>query len=368
MEKHAFSSLHQGIKVVVCLLALSTVSACRTVQQQRVEVLYEFSKENSYVYHPVVMPIAACRDGFIIVSRDQIYKITDYDFNNPKLICDARRPGWEVAARHGDGANEVMKVSDVICTPKDRIFFCGDGYVKEVLRSGQMRVVAGTMEDDYVDSKDGRKARFGNRMGLSYWKGNLLLADCLNNALRLVNLETGAVTTFWGRQEESWLYKILHEKRNKINPTSTDGDFKQATLRGPSYIFGQAEKDLIIVICSSQNGDSSEFTVRCVDMKKRRVETLAGKTYSVPEIKDGPREISRLDWATSSTIDDKGNVYIVNGSFIRRITPNGLTSTIYQNILKSGDQGSILAVVFDCKTSSLILFDDECVKRVKLLQ
>jgi hypothetical protein len=368
MARHALAKFYEHINCLFLLLCLSVVSACSTLQRQGSEVLYEFSKKNSYVYRPIVMSVAVCRDGFLIVSRDQIYKITDYDFDNPELICDARRPGWEIAEMFHDGANEVMKVSDIICTPKNRIFFCSDGYIKEVLRGGKMRVVAGAMENDYVDSPDGRKARFDNFLHLSYWKGHLLVADRANNALRLVNPETGAVKTFWGRQEESWLYKMLHETSNEINPASTDGDFKKATLRGPSYIFGQAEKDLIIVICSSQNGDSSEFTARCVDMKKRCVKTLAGKTYSVPEIKDGPCGISRLDWATSATIDDKGNVYIVNGYSIRKITPNGITSTIYQNFLKGGDKGWILAVAFDRKTSSLILFDDECVKRIKLSQ
>jgi hypothetical protein len=353
-------------KHLYTLGALTLLCGCNTVYQQKSEVLYEFPKDNAIIYRYGYMPVAAFSNVFVIVSRDQIYKITDYDFKNPKLICDARRPGWEIAARFGDGANALKYVTGITCAPDGKIYFC-DGRVNEVLSDGQYRVVAGSIDNDYVDSTDGCIARFGTAMGISYWKGKLVVADCFNNALRLVNPGTGEVRTLLGRRDESFV-RYKYSSSFELNPASTDGCFDVATLRDPFYVCSQVESDFIIVVCNEISMSFSEYTVRRIDMKTHSVITLAGKTYSAPEIKDGPYGRSRLVNTESATMDDKGNVYIANDNFIRRISNDGMISTIYANFLKSGERGWIKVLLFDSKKSSLILIDDESVKSIKLLK
>jgi hypothetical protein len=169
-----------------------------------------------------------------------------------------------------------------------------------------------------------------------------------------------------GREEES-IYSDKKSSSHKVNLFSSDGDFDVATLRDPVYVLGgSGSNNIINVICSAVNIDYSEYTVRRINLTTRNVQTVAGKSYSLPEVKDGGQGISRLAVTKSATIDEHNNIYIACEDIIRRVTADGVTSTIYKNFLKDGSPGYIKALVFDKRKTSLILFDDESVKSIKL--
>lgn len=336
---------------------------CCSVPQLKTDVLFEFTDDRlADLYRPIIMPVSACSDGYVIVSSDQIYKITGDDFKNPKLLCDARKPGWEAAVRHMDGANALAHVTSVFCDPNDKIYF-GDGQVKEVMGNGGYRVVAGTEEEGYVDSSDGGQPRFGNRIWICGRKGRIVVSDTFNNALREVHPETGEVKTLFGRKKESPCWNMKNDSMVDIDPASADGSFDVASLRDPLFVLCDIE-GRIIIVCNEIA--FCEYTVRLVDIDNRTVSTLAGKTYSKPERKDGPSGVSRLEITESATIDDKGNIYIATLNYIRKINKAGITSTIHANYLKNGECGYIHTVIFDKRADALIYFDHEGVKRVRL--
>jgi hypothetical protein len=364
-EQKAMTSLVKFLPVCLSLVVLTLLCGCSTAPHYNSKVLYDFSKDKACVYRCVFMPVASCSNDFVVVSRDQIYRISNYDFKNPKLICDARRPGWEIAAKHGDGANATMRVTSITCDPTGTIYFC-DGRVNKVLRDGRHKVVAGSAELGFVDSQEGSYARFGAWMGICYLNGSLMASDCFNNALRQVNPTSGAVVTLLGRKEES----VFWDKGSSsitVNPVSSDGKFDVATLRNPVYALSQTVAgNLMYIICNEVGTDYSEYTVRRINMNTKSVQTVAGKSNSLPEIKDGSLGVSRLVNTKSATIDNQGNLYIACENIIRRISVEGLTKTIFKNYHKDGSLGYIKAVVFDKRNASLIIFDDESVKSVKL--
>jgi len=330
------------------------------------EVLYEFPKDADCIYHATFLPISSCSNGFVVVSRDQIYRISEYNFSTPKLICDARWAGWDIAAMFLDGGNALKHVTSITCDPGGKIFFC-DGRVNYVQEDGRYRVVAGSTEPGFVDSPDGTRARFGVRLlGICCLNGKLVVSDCFNNALRYVDPELGSVCTLLGRKEESE-YFDKKSSSHKVDLFSSDGDFEVATLRDPGYVLvGSGSNNIINVICSGVNIDYSEYTVRRVNLTTRNVQTVAGKSYSLPEIKDGVQGVSRLSYTVGAAIDGHNNIYMASEDIIRRVSTDGVTSTIFKNYLKDGSPGYIKALVFDKRKTALILFDNESVKSIKL--
>jgi len=164
------------------------------------------------------------------------------------------------------------------------------------IATGNVTMIAGTDgEPGNIDGVGGA-ARFDEATGIARdGAGDLYVADSRNNAIRKMVVATGEVTTFVGAPFAG----------------SNDGTTFNARFNGPLGIASDGAGNLYVA-------DTGNKTVRQVVIATGAVSTLAG-TAGEAGGTDGTGANARFNDPRSVASDGAGNLYVVDGTTIRKI-------------------------------------------------
>ncbi len=198
--------------------------------------------------------------------------------------------------------------------------------VRKILKDGKIITVAGNWKQGWNGNGDGGKAlnaEFGNPQSVTVdSKGNLYIADVSDNRIRKVD-NNGIISTFAG------------------GGTSTSlGDSGLATLvqlRNPQGVASDKFGNIYIAESEPIN------RIRKVD-KYGIITTIAGNGNYGDRGDSGLATKAELQGPTVVSLDNSGNIYIVEPSKVRKINTNGIINTIAGNGVfgYSGDGGKAI--------------------------
>jgi len=195
-----------------------------------------------------------------------------------------------------------------------------DNYVYKISSTGVKSIFAGNGSAGSADGT-GSFASFNGPGGItSDAAGNLYLSDQQNNKIREIS-PSGVVTTFAGSGTVG----------------GTNGSVTSATFNNPDGLAIDQSGNLYVA--DTKNNSIRKITAAGV------VTTLAGS--GIAGNTDGLGSTASFNYPTSISVDVTGNLYVADykNNLIRKITPQGLVSTIAGN----GSSGSINGIG---KTSS----------------
>lgn len=222
-----------------------------------------------------------------------------------------------------DGASTVASVGyagPLASRPDGSIaFFDGNAYTVRVLTQNATvsTLVGGGQTLGFADG-GGTTARFafsqGNLMGMTLSpSGPVIITDPLNRRIRRMTVSSYFVDTLAGTG----------------NFGSQDGPFETATLGGPGGVVYDRAGNLYV-------SDWSSNTIRRFSTAGVMT-TLAGRAFEVGST-DGLGNTARFYGPGSMVMDSKGNLIVadMNNYVLRKITPDGMVSTIAGKVGQSG--------------------------------
>lgn len=206
------------------------------------------------------------------------------------------------------------------------------------LATGTITTIAGTGAKGYTgDGGPATKATFNEPYAAVVDdKGRLYVADRLNAVVRAIDAD-GTIRTLAGT--------------GKKGAAGDGGPANAAMLTEPNDVFLDGKGGLLIA-------DVGAWNVRRVDLATGVITTFAGTGRAKDKVKRGPGEVGDGGPATKALLmgaravcaDAKGNVYICEreGSAIRKITPDGIITTIGGTRVwgESGDGGDATKAAF----------------------
>jgi streptogramin lyase len=187
--------------------------------------------------------------------------------------------------------------------------------------TGIITTLAGTGEE--VSSGDGGPAANAaivepNGVALDLDERRLFIADVSGHRLRVVDLETGVITTFSGT--------------GKARHDGDGGPASQASLNGPRAVEVAADGTILIV---ERNGN----TVRAIDPQTGAIRTIAGTGRKGNSGDGGPAREATFDGPKEIALGPAGEILIVDteNQTIRRIDPaSGSITTVAGNFKRGG--------------------------------
>lgn len=188
--------------------------------------------------------------------------------------------------------------------------------IRKITQAGVVTTLAGNAGETGSVDGIGTTARFKNPRSITVDdKGNIYVADTMNNTIRMIT-PNGIVKTLAGTAGEAG---------------SVDGIGAAARFHYPGSLAVDGNGNLYVV-------DNGNFTIRKIT-PAGEVTTLAGMAGKVGSV-DGTGAAARFDHLGNITVDSSGNLYVVdNGNFtIRKITPAGEVTTLAG---MRGKQGSV---------------------------
>ena len=215
-----------------------------------------------------------------------------------RLLFQRHIPFWRVAAIYlwlSLGVYPCLAVFFSTATVSAVSFGNGSG---TDIGSYLVTTIAGSGVKGYLDASK-EKAQFNWPTGVAVDdKGNIYVADFLNNMIRKVNKD-GEVITFLGSGHAAF----------------ADGKGRLAHLRGPDNIALDKEGNIYVA-------DADNFRIRKIT-SDGTITTIAGS--GMRGYKDGERKTARFVYPTGVAVGHDGNVYVADrGSHtIRKIVEGG---------------------------------------------
>jgi len=130
--------------------------------------------------------------------------------------------------------------------------------------TGQTSTVAGSGVQGNSNNADPKQTQFMDPIGITYDNGFLYICDYLDNTIRRMNMQTGAIDNFIG------LSGVAGDK---------DGDASTATLNGPYRLVADGIGNLYLTeLQLNLTGNGLNFTgvIRRISLKDRNISTFAG--------------------------------------------------------------------------------------------
>lgn len=178
----------------------------------------------------------------------------------------------------------------------------GDSRIRKISPAREVTVYAGTETPGFADGNV-NDARFGfGDYLVTDAAGNLFVSDAINNCIRKISL-TGQVATIAGT----------------ITPGFRDGNTAEAQFSLPGGIAIDRIGNLYVA-------DRGNFRIRKIT-PAGNVSTFAGS--GIPGIADGNPESAKFTLDMHDlVVDALGNVFVADNDRIRKITTDGVVSTI----------------------------------------
>ncbi|MGN6647108.1 MAG: choice-of-anchor D domain-containing protein [Cytophaga sp.] len=212
-----------------------------------------------------------------------------------------------------DGTGTLARFRNPAGTAVDglgNVYIADETRVRKITPEGTVTTLAG---NPYIGTQDGTgaNARFYEASGITVnAAGNVFVADLKNHNIRKIT-PAGVVTTIAGSSGTSGY---------------ADGNGLNARFNNPSALVLDASGNLYVT-------DQMNYCIRKIT-PNGDVTTFAGTNIS--GYQDGNGIDARFSACTGITIDKAGNLYVVSGNRIRKITPQAEVSTF----AGAGSQGS----------------------------
>lgn len=176
--------------------------------------------------------------------------------------------------------------------------------ISKITANGGITTLAGSALLSGTSDGTGDAARFYNPSGVAVdGSGNVFVADTGNHTIRRIT-PAGVVTTVAGLAEH-W--------------GSNDGTSSDARFFYPGGIAVDANGNLIVA-------DNRNYTIRKIS-PGGLVTTLAGSAGSSGRV-DGAGNAARFRQLGHLALDGSGNVFVIDGQAIRKITVDGIVTTV----------------------------------------
>ncbi len=197
----------------------------------------------------------------------------------------------------------------------EKRLFVADTYNNKIKSIGlptlNARTLAGNGKPGLADG-DGSEAQFDEPTGLSYANGKLYVADTNNHAIRVVDVETGSVSTL----ELTGLSKLVH---NSASPT---------VLEEQTVTSGTATIRVNVALPSHHqlnSATSSGVTLRAGETVLPAVLTGGGTEFSIDVVE---AEMLRIDAVIYYCSEGRDNVCLYHAETLElplRVGPDGLS-------------------------------------------
>lgn len=178
--------------------------------------------------------------------------------------------------------------------------------VYKVPLSVLVTTVAGNGSPGYVDSSNGAEARFYKPTQMALFaNGTLLVADCWNHLIRLVD-PSGAVTTYAGQTNSGFV----------------NGPGASARFKFPISL--AVDKEFNVLVADYENN-----VIRKIDsFGLRNVSTVAGS--GVQGYRDGASTEAQFHFPNGLVVDTNGNIFVSEfmNHTVRKIAPDGTVTTV----------------------------------------
>ena len=159
-------------------------------------------------------------------------------------------------------------------------------------------------------------------------KGNLYIADQLNNRIRLVTASTGIITTVVGNGTPGFLGDTCGASCGTTVETAVN-----AEINGPDTVILDAKGNMYIA-------DTANYVVRLVTPTGSAISTYAGENSAGPGFTGdgGQANVAQLYGPAGLAMDSGGNLYISDNrnNRIRKVTTAGIITTVVNS---TGDVG-----------------------------
>jgi sugar lactone lactonase YvrE len=187
--------------------------------------------------------------------------------------------------------------------------------LKIVIGTGDMSAIAGPLTQTCALTDGiGPAARFCSTGGMALNGGQLYIADQGNNAIRILNISTGEVTTLAGQLDRS--------------AGSTDGTGTSASFNNPSGV--AADGSYLYVT------DSLNYTVRKITLAGAQVTTIAG-TVGNRRAANGTGLSARFGSLSLGILIMNENLYVSDSGAIRKIETATANVTTFAGVLEGQD-------------------------------
>lgn len=210
----------------------------------------------------------------------------------------------------------------------------GNHMIRKITPEGVVTDVAGSVGNFGSDNGIGDQAKFGNPEGLAVDSaGNIYVADSGNHVIRKItpNYE---VTTFAG----------IANQRGNEDGNRTD----EAKFNSPHSISIDDANNLYVT-------DNGNYAIRKISTDGL-VTTLAGGS-DISDLKDGEGTSARFISPKGIAIDKSGNLYVADNFAIRKVTKEGIVSTLVGGFNESVYKGGNLpGKILDAK--AIVLYGD----------
>ncbi len=246
---------------------------------------------------------------------------------------------WMVTTIAGDGVASFVNgpaaiaefhFPDDIAVASDGSLFVTDGdnrLIRKIAGGGVTSFAGG---DFGIANGVGSSAQFKFPTSLAFdGKGNIYSADARDPRIRKITATAG-VTTYAGAEEEGF----------------ADGPAESSRFRGENRIATDTEGN--VFISDAQNNRIRKISVSGI------VTTLAGSDTA--GFKDGQGKIAQFNFPCGIAVDKLGNVFVSDGSnfCIRKITPEGWVSTIAGKKKQGHVDGDSGVALFEFPTDMVV--------------
>lgn len=159
---------------------------------------------------------------------------------------------------------------------------------KVAIATGATTTIAGSGVQGTLNNANAKMAQFMDPIGLTYDNGVLYICDYLDNTIRRMNLQTGAIDTLIG------LSGVAGD---------VDGDASTATLNGPYRLVADGIGNLYLTELQLALNENLNFsgTIRRINIKDRTIKTFAGtpgrvglQAGPIPSTVNFPSAIARM--------------------------------------------------------------------------
>lgn len=213
----------------------------------------------------------------------------------------------------------------------------GNNTIRKISKEGVVTTLAGTKGKIGRADGHGENASFNKPRGITLdAQGNVYVADSWNHTVRKIN-PAGMVTTLAGTG----------------SPDTKDGEGVQASLFIPSHIALDTQGNIYV---------DSGFCIRKIS-PSGVVTTLAGDKQEWPSVNGKGRE-ARFSNINGLTIDRQGNLYVTEFHDIRKVSPDGVVTTINVKYGPSEAKFSALGGIAADAEGNLFVLENQTIRKI----
>jgi len=260
--------------------------------------------------------VATDREGNVYVAdtgNRTIRKIT----REGAVSTFAGKAGISGSADGIDTEARFYRPSGIATDSFGNIFVADNSAIRKITPDGMVSTLAGVVDSWGSVDGTGTEARFSEPQGIATDSiGNIYVADTYNHTVRKVT-PAGVVSTLAGEARSTG---------------SADGTGVEARFDGPYGIAADSAGNLYVA-------DTGNSTIRKIT-PDGIVSTLAGKA-GVGGSADGIGAAARFGGPSGIATDSFGNIFVAGNYTIRKITPDGVVSTLAGKVASVGSEDGV---------------------------